>query len=510
MSKRSRTLLFSAVALVALAGILTALLLLLPAAPEDKEPVKDTSVVLLDKSADKNITVSAAKFVLQEETFELVTTEDENKLLYVKGYEALPLHIYEINELSTALLEITATKKVADAPDNPQSFGFDTDKGCRASVSVTYSDETTFAFEIGNVSPTGEEYYCRVQGQPAVYLVGAEFAESITAPSTTYISNALFSAPEAKEDDDAVVVKDVTLGGSVRKEPIVLHNNGQPPAPGETLVLSGFYLSKPYYHAVNSKSPLITASTFTSATATGVAKVFPSAADLKAYGLEKPYSRCVVNLAIQRSTTTGVGDNKTTTISFHNTFENTVVLGNKDKDGNYYAIVLIEGEFIPAVYLVSPDAVPWAETQYDDVADVLLFFQYVYNLDGMRVTADGATSDIRFEHHAEAEENDDKLTVTIGGKQYDTPGFRSLYSLLLGIYRTGSVDKKPAGTPLFTIELDPIDKETPRSTISLYPYSAGKCVALHETGEMFLVDSKNVNLFLSNYRRYLKGENITN
>ena len=62
MSKRSRTLLFSAVALVALAGILTALLLLLPAAPEDKEPVKDTSVVLLDKSADKNITQCLCNF----------------------------------------------------------------------------------------------------------------------------------------------------------------------------------------------------------------------------------------------------------------------------------------------------------------------------------------------------------------------------------------------------------------------------------------------------------------
>ncbi len=506
MSKRSRTLLLSGVALLALAGVLTALLLFLPEAPQEDNSVTDTSVVLLNKS---ETTVSAATIALQEETFELATTEDKNKILYIKGYEALPRHVYRMDELGAALLKITATKKVVDTTDNPQSFGFDTKDGCRASISVTYADNSTFAFEIGNLSPAGEEYYCRVKDKPAIYLLESSFVETVAAPSTNYISDTLFSAPEAGSEDDSVVVRDLTLGGSVRKEPIVMHNNAQPPAPGETLVLSGFYLSKPYYHAVNATSELINISTFTSATATEVVKAFPTAAELKACGLDTPYSRCVVTLAVQRSTTTGVGDDQETTISFHDAFETTVLLGNKDENGNYYAVVLQEGEIIPALYTVSPDAVPWAEMQYDDIADIMLFFQYVYNLNGISFTADGVTTDMRFTHDLEAEDNDDKLTVTIDGKQYDTPGFRALYSLLLGIYRTGSVDKKPTGTPLLTIALDPIDKDTPASTIKLYAYSAGKCVALHETGEQYLVDSKNVNLFLSNYRRFLNGEDIT-
>ncbi len=509
MSKRSRTLLLSAVALVALVGILLALLFLLPEAPvDDGDTTADTSVVLIDKTADAKISVTAAEITLKDESYKIATT-DENKIFYVEGYEALPLDFYTLNELGKELLSITASKKVLDNAENLSDFGFAADGSCFAKISITYSDKTSFAFEIGNLSPNGEDYYCRQKESNTIYLIDSSFVQTVAAPSTAYLSRALFTVPDTEKEDDQVAVKSVTLGGSVRKDVISFYNNGRENAGNDNVVLSGFYLTKPYSHAVNSSTPLISVGTFSSATAADVVKIFPSAADLKKYGLSNPYSRCVVELAVQRTTVSGVGDDKTTTISFHNAFENTLLLGNKNEDGDYYALALVEGEVTPVVYTVSPDAVPWAELQYDDIADPLLFFEYIYNLDGMSITVDSNTHNFHFAHDAEAEDLDKKLIVTAGGKQYDTADFRSLYTWLISIYRSGSIEKAPGGEPLLTFTIHPLDKTKKEQTIRLYTHSAGKCVAQHDTGEVYLVDSKNVNLFVSNYRRYVKGEAVT-
>lgn len=509
MSKRSRTLLLSAVALVALVGLLLALLFLLPEAPtdDDNEPL-DTSVVLVDKTADAKISVIGAEITLKDETYKIATT-DENNIFYVEGYEALPLDFYSLGEFGETLLTVTASKKVLDNAENLSDFGFAEDGSCHAKIHVSYSDRTSFSFEIGNLSPNGEDYYFREKDSKTVYLMDSSFVETVATPSTSYLSRALFTSPDAEKDDDQVAVKSVTLGGTVRKNVIALHNNGRENAGNDNVVLSGFYLSKPYSHAVSSETPLINVGTFSSAMATGIAKIFPSAADLTKFGLANPYSRCVVELAIQRTTVTGVGDDKTTTISFHNAFENTVLLGNKNENGDYYALALVEGEVTPVVYTVSPDAVPWAELQYDDIADPLLFFEYIYNLDGMAVTVDGQTHNFHFAHDADAEDLDKKLIVTAGGKQYDTATFRTLYTWLISIYRNGSIEKAPTGEPLLSFTIKPLDSTVKQQTIRLYTHSAGKCVAQHDTGETYLVDSKNVNLFVSNYRRYVKGETIT-
>ncbi len=509
MSKRSRTLLLSAAALVALVGILLALLFLLPEAPtNDNDEPLDTSVVLVDKTADAKISVTAAEVTLKGESYKIATT-DENNIFYVEGYEALPLDFYSLNELGKELLSVTASKKVWDNAENLSDFGFAADGSCYAKINITYSDKTSFALEIGNLSPNGEDYYCREKDSKTIYLINSDFVETTAIPSTDYLSRALFTAPDAEKEDDQVAIKSVTLGGTVRKEVVSFYNNGRENAGNDNVVLSGFYLTKPYSHAVNSDTPLINVGTFTSAFASGIAKTFPTAEDLKKYGLANPYSRCVVELAVQRTTVSGVGDEKTTTVSFHNTFENTLLLGNKNEDGDYYALVLVEGEVTPVIYTVSPTAVPWAELQYDDIADPLLFFEYIYNLDGMAITVDGSTHNFHFVHDAEAEELDEKLIVTAGGKQYSTPDFRTLYTWLISIYRNGSIEKAPDGEPLLTFTIRPLDKTQKEQTIRLYTHSAGKCVAQHDTGEIYLVDSKNVNLFVSNYRRYVKGEAVT-
>ena len=80
------------------------------------------------------------------------------------------MDMYSLNQFKEELLSVTASKKIVDNAENLADFGFAQDGSCHAKISVSYSDESTFAFEIGNLSPTGEEYYCRLADSKTIYV----------------------------------------------------------------------------------------------------------------------------------------------------------------------------------------------------------------------------------------------------------------------------------------------------------------------------------------------------
>lgn len=277
------------------------------------------------------------------------------------------------------------------------------------------------------------------------------------------------------------------------------------------MVISGYAVQRPYFHAVDSNSPLISYSTFTSLAASGIAKLRPTAADLSTYGLSNPYSVCAVNLSLQRTTETEIKDGETKSeISYHSTFHYTVKLGKTDKDGNYYGVVYQENTMIPLVYLFSPSAVSaWADAQYEDVADDMLYFQYVTNLDSVTITDQGETKTFTLKHFPDEEDSDNTLTVTAGGTTYSTPDFRTLYASLLSLYRAGETSEKPNGTPMLTLQFTPMKQHGSATRIDIYEYTAGYCIAVHNSGEKHLVAAKDVQSIQTDYRNFLAGKPLS-
>ena len=97
-------------------------------------------------------------------------------------------------------------------------------------------------------------------------------------------------------------------------------------------------------------------------------KAHPTAAQLKEYGLDKPYSTAEITLC---GAVLKVHRRRQDNRHFYNTTKHTVKLGKKDDEGNYYALV----NDINAIYLVAPSSVPWAELKYDDIASEMLFLR---------------------------------------------------------------------------------------------------------------------------------------
>lgn len=507
MTKRTRSLLYAVIALAAVAVLLVGLLLLLPEPNEDPNegntPV-DESVVLFDKSGDNKTTLSTAVISVAGTSYTISFTKDE--LYTVNGYEDLPLDQLLLAKTAGSLLTVKATRLVLEAPETPADFGFEKADG-GITVSATYSDNSTFSFEIGDLAPSEDGYYLRESGKTAVYLMDTTFCETMGYAPDRYINRSPITAPLAVESTDAAVVRDVTLTGTVRPQDIFFQVAPQPKDDEETMVVSGYAIQRPHFHGVDSNSPLITLTTFTSTTASGVAKLRPTGADLAAYGLSKPYSACTVNLSLQRTTEKTDADGKPQTeISYHGTFTYTVKLGKTDKDSNYYGVVYAENELIPVVYLFPSETVSaWVEAQYEDIADDMLYFQYITNLTSLSINS----TTFALEHFPKEEDNDKTLVVKAGGNTYSTPDFRTLYSTLLTLYRVSGTDEKPTGTPILKLQFTPMKQYGNAVRIEIYEYTAGYCIAVHNSGEKHLINAKDVQAFQAKYQKFLAGESIS-
>ncbi|MBP3435643.1 MAG: DUF4340 domain-containing protein [Clostridia bacterium] len=526
MSKRTRTLLISAIALAVLLALLFTVLLLpgattgngtgdetTAAATTTTIGFKPTTAASSTKptgTVESKSNIHSVTVTTPDETFTVAT--NEKGYLRVKGHEDLEdfvntaYYSYLIEELT----DITALCMINSAPEHPEDFGFDPEKGCTARLDVTYTDGSTISFEVGDKAPSGEGYYFREGSSSAVYLVDNEFVDTVSQPSTSYLSMIPIAAPTATQtnSNDTAVVRDVLLSGTVRPDAISFQVSPNPTNTGENAqIMTGYYLTEPFYRNLKSGTDMLSVTTYSGFVASDIAMLRPTEADLATYGLDDPYSLCTVNLSIQKSTTTKDEDgNETTTLSFYNTFEYTVKLGNtvKDNEECRYAVVYHGDELVPMVYEVITSSLKWAEVQYDDLADPLLFFTYIDEVETFSLTLDGKTTVFELTHYPDKEDADETMKVVSNGKRYNTATFRDLYQSLIGIMRVESTTDKPAGSPVLTVEVQ-VNTETSRdSWVKLYRYSAGKYLAEHDTGEIYLVGAKDVEETLKQCREFVK------
>lgn len=511
MSKRILTLVGCFVAVAALVGALIALTAIPPAdggtTTTTTVPVTPTvTVVKKDKAA------VAATITNQNGTFTL--QKDTNGLTTVVGQETLPHSTLAVANLMDSLKRIEAVRVVAEAPESPQNYGFDKADAPAVLVEATYADNSTFAFEVGDAAPSATAHYLRVKGQTAVYLVADDYVETCFDGPFDYLSKTPVTAPESNQaatdkDTHTVVVRDVSLTGSVRAEELyfqvvedLLNEAGVSSSP------SGYVIKRPYYRAIKTGSPVAEYTTFSGFTAAGIAAVHPTAAQLTEFGLDNPYSQAVFNLAVQRlHTETGEDGKDVHTLSYYNVFEYTIKLGAVNEEGLRYAVVYTEDKLIPVVYLVRESSVAWANVQYDDIADNLLFYIHITQIDRLTITQDGVTTAFDLTH-VKNEDDSFGLTVTAAGKPYDAANFRNLYGRLMSLYRAGEAEKDVEGEPDLVLDLKTNSQTIPSSTISLYRYSASKFLVKHSGGETYLVNAKTVEPLMEAYRDFLAGKEV--
>lgn len=507
MSKQVRTLIIAGVAVLALIGLLLGLLFLLPekGGEESSTTTSSSTITVLDKSTDadgKTVSDPVSKVVIRRGDASYTVAPDEEGQLLVSGFEDLPVNTSALSTLTSNLATITASRKVADTSENAADYGLDKPQ---ATAEVTYADGTTATVELGSENPVKDGYYVRVSTDEAIYIAESGLSTVLLKEAEAYIGTSLITAPATREDDESgqAMVYGMNLSGTVRSaKPFSfrVYQEGDP----EALSSFTYVTSSPRVYGIDSSEDV--QSTFSGSTtlsAVQAVKAHPTGEDLKTYGLDDPYSVSELTLAIQTTNTDDDGNSSTV---YYNKTAHTIKLGGKNEDGNYYALV----DDYDVVYAINPSSVSWAEVQYSDMLSKFLFMTNIADVSSISVLAGGKETTFRLEHFPDAEENDDKLKVTVDGTVYPTGDFRNLYQVFMRVDRYGDTDETPSGDPDVTFTLKPTDTSSGSIVARFYKLNASLYLCQIEGGDAYTVKASDVQKMLNQMNNYLEGKEVSN
>jgi len=482
-----------------------------PQISQNNDPVVITDKTYVIGEDGKSSENKVTRFTVTNERGEFTVSPREDGALAAESYFGLPRDNTMIDAMCAPLLCMEAITAV-EAAEEDSAYGFDTPT---LTLTASYSDESTETFLFGSVAVGTEGYYCRRESDPegTLYIVSKALVEQYLVEEKDLIGKSLIAAPSPAADDKEGRAQLLTmeLAGSFRDQPIRMITDVDG-LYGELTTVSTYVIEKPFLRSIDSDNFYLEASAMLSLKAAGVACPYPTEEDLVRYGLdEDPYSIANLTFAVVRGVAT---DDDTVKMEYYNERKHVIVLGDKDENGNYYALVNYELEdgtkgVYNTVYLLSPDSVPWAEMTFFDLTDKKLFLKHIRNVENMTVTLDGTSYAFDLAHHENATNNDDKITVTHKGEKMPTYDFRILYELMIKIHRSAEKDKgfEKSGDPKYVVALTFNDGTAPY-TFSFYEMSSSRYLLVTQDGEEVAVSISDTNEFIKQVKRYVVGEDV--
>lgn len=401
-----------------------------------------------------------------------------------------PINQDNVKGLIGVLTDISATRMVAEKPDNLADFGLAEPSGY---LQGTLSDGTTVTLQIGNMIAAGNGYYALVNEDSKVYLLStfygtglkysnADMTAVAEAPTIT-AENINRIAIDNKDSDDFEIVNDMEGG---------VGNTG-------SYVYSWFIL-KPYKLGYTADSTKV-GTLLENYTGFSYAKCIEyEAKDLSLYGLDQPMSTIDLNYTEDRTEKLAQPEkdpqtgNEITEKTYHDPKEYKLMVGNLDEKGlNYY--VMDEGS--KAVYTMSAETVNKMLTV--DVFDLLNRFINIPNIDNVDridINLESTVYQITIDHKTVTNEDGKDViqnTCYFNGTQANEQGFKDFYQILIGAKFDAEI-KTEVNT-----------KVAPRLTLSYQLNDAAKTVVsasyLPYDDSFYLVDTNGEIRFFADKRR---------
>ena len=521
MSSRVRNLIILLSVLAVVVAGLVVLFVFLDKPAEPNDPVvnrpqynDDETVTITDKTFiigedGKTSENKITAFTVKNEKATFTVSARDDGVLAAENYFGLPRDATMIDAMCSNLLCMEAITTV-EAAEEDSAYGFDEPT---LTVDVSYSDGSAEQFVFGTTAVGTEGYYARRVGDETLYIVEKALVSQYLIEEKDLIGKTLIAAPSPDADDNEGTAQLLTmeLTGSFRDTPIRMITDVDG-IYGDLTTVSTYVIEKPFLRSIDSDEFYLEASAMLSLTAEGIACPYPTEEDLARFGLaEDPYSIANLTFAVVRGVAT---DDDSVKMSYYNERKHVIVLGNKDENGNYYALVNYELEdgtkgVYNTVYLLSPSSVPWAEMTFFDLTDKKLFLKNITTVDDITVTINDKAYRFELTHHEDKTDNDEKLTVTHDGTKFDTYDFRVLYQQLIKIHRSAEKDAdfEKSGTPKYKVEITFNDGTDPY-VFSFYEMSAARYLLVTRDGEEVAVSVSDADEFIKQVKRYLVGEDV--
>ena len=360
-------------------------------------------------------------------------TEETVTKLKLKDYDDIPQDA-DVNTL--VLTNFCALEAVS------QLSGDWTEESCgllkpAVTASATLQDGETVTCSLGNQSPDGSGYYCKVSGKEDIYIVATDIFTSFSQTIEDFVDTQIIEKMEAGSDSDIYF-----SGGELARYDEIRLSGSKYPAPitfdydSTSEVLLRYRITSPINRYANDDRITMLLAPFTSGLdSSGVYKLRYSEADLQEYGLDQPGQVVYYKIKDQEFTL------RVSRLSV--------------KDNGYYACTIND---VPVIYKLSQDVCAFLDYSLDDFRSENLFISQPQYVDTFSVTLDGQTTVYHISTEEQTDEDGNETTnivVTLDGERLDTASFQNMYAGIALVRAADYLEDPPAvtGEPYLTLHL---------------------------------------------------------
>lgn len=489
MDKKIKALIIGGAVLVVLVGALVALVLLNPAGGEASSSSSSSSAITV---LEKNIS-NLDNVVVKNAKGEITVRRSADDSYTIDALKTLPVDQTDAKNVFSRTAVVEALKVIKENPEDLAEYGLDNPK---TTITANMKDGSSYHIYLGILSPLGDGYYCMVEGDPKLYLVGTAEMDLFSNYANKDFVYRTFTSNTESAEIEALVQKVELYRSDLGRKLVFEQLTNDPDAVYRPTYASAFTMISPIKAYVDGENFYNVAGPATSMRADSVVTIFPTADQLKEYGFDNPQA---VYSAVKTDGTTvnvKVGKDCFGDPAKENAEPSTEVTG-------YY--IMVDG--IDAVFYIQAYSLSFMDVSEFAVLSQIAFGPDIYKLESFTIEAQGKTYQFDLTQ-TQVNENRTEASGTLNGVKLDDAQLSNFYVYVVSALAEGLYTEKPTGDPVLTYTFRSLEEGVEPLVVEFHDIGDRKASITINGQTRFSTRMAYVTTFMSNIEALQNGGTI--
>ena len=403
----------------------------------------------------------------------------------LKDYKDLDVNTSVVGTLINNGNGIQAQSLIAHDCTDLEKYGLAQPK---ATVEFTYESGNKVKFYVGDITPSKDTAYFRVEGSNDVYTVNQSTVANYSKTNKELIEKTVLAKPS---DEDYPIINSVRIERSdMETDMLLVYDKASESGKSGGTTATHIMVEPVESYLAIEKSTDITDGMF-GLKASDIYALHCTEADIAEAGLSDPF--CKVTMECD--------DGNTYVLLLSEIFT--------DESGSKCSYGMLEGGKV--IYIISAENAKWLTVQPIDISSRLLITNYVWNITELTASGGGIKQDFTISLKDDVEDPDSATAadyvVKKNGDDFDTERYRLFYSFLVSTngeeFALGV--PVPEGEPAASVTIkDSYSGKT--STFDFYDDSVMRSLIVVNGESKYSCTKSYVNTLIDNIKRIDTGE----